>query len=323
MAAAAGTFAVFLATATRVMPSLLRLQTAALANRGAAGAAEPTSALAEDLGYPAEGPDFEALDSAEVPRGSDDGDPRFISRIEVRDVTFTYPSADSPAVRGIDLIVEPGRSVALVGRSGAGKSTLADLILGVLQPQQGTVTVCDRNPGEAVRRWPGRVAYVPQDVMLTNDTVRANVALGLPTDLTDDDAVWDALRGADLEEYVREQPEGLDAEIGERGLRMSGGQRQRLGIARALFTRPQLLVLDEATSALDAETEQSVTRMLESLAEHVTTVIIAHRLSTIRNADQVVYMEKGVAVAKGTFSEVCARVPALQRQAQLMGLQSA
>jgi ABC-type multidrug transport system fused ATPase/permease subunit len=185
------------------------------------------------------------------------------------------------------------------------------------------VTVSGISPGEAVQRWPGSVAYVPQDVTLTNETVRANVALGLPRELTDDQQVWEALRRANLEDYLRAQPEGLDAEIGERGLRLSGGQRQRLGIARALFTRPQLLVLDEATSALDAETEQSITHMLESLDEDVTTVIIAHRLSTIRNSDQVVYLDKGVAVAKGSFTEVCDRVPALQTQAELMGLQSA
>jgi ABC-type multidrug transport system fused ATPase/permease subunit len=320
VAAAAGTFAIFLATATRVMPSLLRLQTAALAIRSAAGTAEPTFKLAEDLGHPLDEPESDGRES--IARRLETGNSDFTPRIELKDVNFSYPSEDSPAVRGFNLIVEKGRSVALVGRSGAGKSTLADLILGVLQPQEGTVTVSGIKPGEAVRRWPGSVAYVPQDVMLTNDTVRANVALGLPADLTDDDWVWDALRRASLEDYLREQPGGLDTHIGERGLRLSGGQRQRLGIARALFTRPQLIVLDEATSALDAETEQSITQMLENLSEDVTTVIVAHRLSTIRNADQVVYLEKGAAVATGRFSEVCARVPALQRQAQLMGLQS-
>jgi ABC-type multidrug transport system fused ATPase/permease subunit len=318
IAAAAGTFALFLATATRVMPSLLRLQTAALAIRSAAGNAQPTFKLAEDLGYSVDGPR-----AANPPLPHAEGNRPFTPRIDVSNVSFTYPESDEPAIRGIDLTVEAGASVALVGRSGAGKSTLADIILGVLPADEGMVTVSGISPGEAVQRWPGSVAYVPQDVTLTNETVRANVALGLPRELTDDQQVWEALRRANLEDYLRAQPEGLDAEIGERGLRLSGGQRQRLGIARALFTRPQLLVLDEATSALDAETEQSITHMLESLDEDVTTVIIAHRLSTIRNSDQVVYLDKGVAVAKGSFTEVCDRVPALQTQAELMGLQSA
>jgi ABC-type multidrug transport system fused ATPase/permease subunit len=318
IAAAAGTFALFLATATRVMPSLLRLQAAALTIRFATGSAEPTFRLAEDLGYSVIGA---GADDRPLPHAAEARP--FRPRIEVRNVSFTYPESDKPAVRGIDLTAEPGASIALVGRSGAGKSTVADLILGVLPPEEGTVTVSGISPGEAVRRWPGCVAYVPQDVTLTNDTVRANVALGLPREITDDEQVWDALRRANLEDYIRSEPEGLDAEIGERGLRLSGGQRQRLGIARALYTRPQLLVLDEATSALDAETEQSITHMLESLSEDVTTVIVAHRLSTIRNADHVVYLENGVAVAKGTFTEVCDRVPALQHQAELMGLQSA
>jgi ABC-type multidrug transport system fused ATPase/permease subunit len=318
IAAAAGTFALFLATATRVMPSLLRLQTAALAIRSAAGNAQPTFKLAEDLGYSVDGPR-----AADPPLPHAEGNRPFTPRIDVSNVSFTYPESDEPAIRGIDLTVEAGASVALVGRSGAGKSTLADIILGVLPADKGMVTVSGISPGEAVQRWPGSVAYVPQDVTLTNETVRANVALGLPRELTDDQQVWEALRRANLEDYLRAQPEGLDAEIGERGLRLSGGQRQRLGIARALFTRPQLLVLDEATSALDAETEQSITHMLESLDEDVTTVIIAHRLSTIRNSDQVVYLDKGVAVAKGSFTEVCDRVPALQTQAELMGLQSA
>ncbi len=178
-------------------------------------------------------------------------------------------------------------------------------------------------PGDAVRRWPGSIAYVPQDVMLANDSVRANVALGLPRDVIDDDLVWDALRRAHLADYLRGQPEGIDMQIGERGLRLSGGQRQRLGIARALFTRPRLLVLDEATSALDAETEDAITTMLDELEGDVTTVIIAHRLSTIRHVDLVAYLEEGEALAIGSFDEVCARIPTLQRQAELMGLRGA
>jgi ABC-type multidrug transport system fused ATPase/permease subunit len=240
----------------------------------------------------------------------------------VRDVTFTYPGSSDPAIRGVSMVVESGQSVALVGRSGAGKSTLADIILGVLEPETGCLTVGDLSPKDAIQCWPGGIAYVPQDVMLCEGSVRENVALGIPGDFIDDDLVWDALRRAHLEEYVRLQPHGLETQIGERGLRLSGGQRQRLGIARALFTSPRLLVLDEATSALDAETEQAITDMLGELQEDVTLVVIAHRLSTVRNADLVLYLENGTIQARGTFDEVCSRVPALRRQATLVGVRS-
>jgi ABC-type multidrug transport system fused ATPase/permease subunit len=316
---AAGTFALFLAAATRIMPSLLRLQTAALSIRNATGSGAPTFALAEDLDHRRDA--SEAADVHETLRrilNYEHTD--FAPTIELKDVEFIYPSMETTAVRRVNLRVKEGQSIALIGRSGAGKSTLADLILGVLQPQAGKVTIGGVRPSDAVRRWPGSVGYVPQDVMLTNDSVRSNVALGLPRPVVNDDQVWDALRRAHLEDYLRAQPDGLDTQIGERGLRLSGGQRQRLGIARALFTKPRLIVLDEATSALDAETEQAITATLEELDENVTTVIIAHRLSTIRNADIVVYLADGEIVASGSFDQVCSQVPALHRQANLMGL---
>lgn len=319
---AAGIFALFLATATRIMPSLLRLQAAALGIRAATGSATLTYELAEDLGNPL-GALQQAGDVREtIRRITQRGHPDFVPRIDVRDVTFTYPGAGAPAIRGISMAVGPGQSIALVGRSGAGKSSLADIILGVLEPHSGTLTIGGLSPVDAIHKWQGGIAYVPQDVMLVNDSVRANVALGLPRGDIDDDFVWDALRRAHLADHMRRQPDGLDAQIGERGLRLSGGQRQRLGIARALFTRPRLLVLDEATSALDAETELAITEMLAELDEEVTTIVIAHRLSTVRNVDCVFYLDDGVVLAHGTFDEVCARVPALQRQAALVGLRT-
>lgn len=316
-AAAAGTFVLFLATTSRVMPSLLRLQGAALYLRVAGGSASLTYALAEDLA--ASGPGQQGGDGPLQPRGS----ASFVPTVAIQDVIFSYPGAQAPTVDHISLEIAEGQSVALVGRSGAGKSTLADLILGVLQPQTGEVTVGGVPPVDAVRLWPGAVAYVPQDVMLVNDSIRANVALGVPADLMDNDAVWAALQRTQLAEYVHSQPDCLDTQVGEHGLRLSGGQRQRLGLARALYTRPRLLVLDEATSALDAETEKAVSEMLQGLEGNVTTVIIAHRLSTIRHADLVVYLEDGRLLEQGTFDELCARIPALERQAELMGLRLA
>jgi ABC-type multidrug transport system fused ATPase/permease subunit len=316
---AAGTFALFLAAATRGMPSLIRLQTAALAMRGAAGSAVITFALVRDLGDPVGESPLVQPDQT-VRQVLRTGHPGLVPGVVLHEVAFTYPGADVPAIRGINMVVDAGRSVALIGRSGAGKSTLADVILGILEPDEGELSVGGLPPCDAVRRWPGGIAYVPQDVMLVDDSVRANVALGLPGDVIDDDLVWDALRRAHLADDLRRLPDELDTQIGERGLRLSGGQRQRLGIARAMFTRPRLLVLDEATSSLDAETEHAITEMLGELKEDVTTVIIAHRLSTIRHVDHIVYLEDGKALAQGTFDEVCVRIPALQRQVALMGL---
>jgi ABC-type multidrug transport system fused ATPase/permease subunit len=319
VAVAAGTLALFLVTATRAMPSLLRLQSAITNIRGVAESASSTYQLAADLGHPLDAP--RSVESTETVRQMfQSGNLDFVPDIDLHDVTFTYPGEKVSAIGGISLAVGSGKSVAFVGRSGAGKSTLADLILGVLKPDSGTVTVSGADPTDAVRIWPGRIAYVPQDVMLTNDSVRANVGLGLSRDAIDDESVWDALRRAHLDVYLRGLPAGLDTKIGERGLRLSGGQRQRLGIARALFGRPRLLVLDEATSALDAETEQAITTMLKGLDNDVTVVIIAHRLSTIRHVDLVVYLQDGRVLATGTFDELCDRIPALQRQAALMGM---
>ena len=318
VAAAVGTIALFLAAATRVMPSILRLQGAMLGMRSAAGAADPTFALAADLGWPKAEEDSYAgavvgLRPAMIYK---DFDPS----IRIENVSFTYPDSQSPALNDITLQVAPGTSLALVGRSGSGKSTLADVILGVLHPDLGKATVAGRLAEDCARLWPGAIGYVPQQVALANATIKQNVALGLTPDMIDDDLVWEALERAHLLETVKRSPLGLDARIGEQGLRLSGGQRQRLGIARALLSRPKLLVLDEATSALDSETERDIAETLASLEGSVTLLIIAHRLATVRHVDQVAYMEDGRIVAVGTFKELIHQVPAFASQASLLGL---
>ena len=175
-------------------------------------------------------------------------------------------------------------------------------------------------PLDALNKWPGAAAYVPQDVVLSNGSIRENVGLGYPKDVATDAMVLNALRVAHLDEFVKGLSEGLDTQIGERGAKISGGQRQRLGIARAMFTRPHLLVLDEATSALDGETEAAISDAIHELRGSTTVVMIAHRLSTVRNADIVVYLDKGRILAQGTFDEVREAVPDFDRQAKLMGL---
>ncbi len=244
----------------------------------------------------------------------------FDATIEVRHATVVYVDSSEPALIDASFTAASGTSVALVGSTGAGKSTLADVILGVLEPIEGSVLISGVSPREAIARWPGAVSYVPQHVALVFGAVRENVALGLPPDAIDDDMVWEALHRAHLADFLRDSREGLDTMIGERGVRLSGGQRQRLGIARALYTRPRLLVLDEATSALDAETEQAIIRTLVDLEGEVTTVTVAHRLATVRRADQLLYMEDGRITCRGTFDEVREQVSDFNRQASLLGL---
>jgi ABC-type multidrug transport system fused ATPase/permease subunit len=317
--AAVGTLALFLAAASRVMPSLLRLQGAALSIRGAAGGAQPTFELAEDLGHPSDiggAPVMPLMIRERIARGH----PDFRATVEVAGVSVTYPGGVRPALANVSLSIQHGESVALVGKSGAGKSTLADVILGIVTPQEGTVTVGGVTPDLAVQEWPGGISYVPQEVVLANDTVRANVALGLPREAIDDDLVWEALDRAQFAPYLQGDREGLDTHIGERGIRLSGGQRQRLGIARALFTKPSLLILDEATSALDAETEHDITATVGAIHQEVTTIIIAHRLSTVRNVDRLAYLDAGELIACASFQEMVSEVPAFRRQADLMGL---
>ncbi len=323
-AAAASTTALFLAAGTRVTPALLRLQGAGITIRNASVQAQPTFYMADFLDIqtsieanagPTPAPAAAAI-KARIAAGHGD----FDASIVVDAASVTYLDAAEPALIDATFSAPSGSSVALVGSTGAGKSTLADVVLGVLEPAAGTVTISGVPPREAISRWPGAIAYVPQQVALVFGTVRDNVALGLPRAAIDDDMVWEALERSYLAEFLRDSREGLETMIGERGVRLSGGQRQRLGIARALYTRPRLLVLDEATSALDAETEVAIIKTLDALEGEVTTMTIAHRLATVRRADQLLYLEGGRIISSGTFDEVRNDVAGFDRQASLLGL---
>lgn len=323
--AAATTVAVFLTSGFRIIPALLRLQAAGINIRNGSEGARTTFQLAEylhDNPNQVEGAKSQGLPREEIAlRGTLSGEySDFTPTVSLRSVTVQYPDAPTAALVDASLEVAAGQSAALVGSTGAGKSTLADVILGVLHPDQGSVRVGGFAPREAIARWPGALAYVPQAVALVDGTIRDNVALGLPAAVVDDDRVWEALERAHLAQFLRESREGIDTLVGERGIRLSGGQRQRLGIARALYTRPLLLVLDEATSALDAETEQAIVATLRSLEGSVTTVTIAHRLATIREVDTVYYLEGGCITAVGTFEEVRSQVRDFNKAAELLGL---
>ena len=309
---AVATLAIFLAAGSRIAPAVLRVQQGAIQIRQSLGQATPTLDLIDALG---DGPLVENVDDTLdlVHEG-------FISEISATNMSLKYPNMTVAAVSNVSLKIPAGTSVAFVGPSGAGKTTMIDVLLGVLTPSQGSVLVSGLPPLFAVAKWPGAVSYVPQDVVMAAGTIRENVALGYPNDVASDELVLAALRVAHLDKFVSELPQGLDTHVGEHGALISGGQRQRLGIARAMFTRPLLLVLDEATSSLDGETEAAISEAIHELRGSTTVVMIAHRLSTVRNADLVVYMADGKILATGTFDEVREAIPDFDRQAKLMGL---
>ena len=244
----------------------------------------------------------------------------FVPQVEIRNSSLTYPENSEPSVSKVSLTVPSGSTLAFVGPSGAGKTTIIDILLGVLEPQEGEILISGKKPADASKIWPGSIAYVPQDIAIARGTIRENVALGYPREIASDELVFDALKVAGLDAFVRSLKDGMDTVVGERGAKISGGQRQRLGIARAMFTKPALLVLDEATSALDGETELQVSDAIRNLRGSTTVILIAHRLSTVRDADKVVYMANGRIMASGTFEEVRGQVSDFDHQAVLMGL---
>jgi ABC-type multidrug transport system fused ATPase/permease subunit len=231
--------------------------------------------------------------------------------VALEHVGFTYPTRSVRALDDVSITVRRGESLGVIGPTGSGKSTLLDILLGVTESQSGSVTV-DGVPMSTCRDpWQRSIGYVPQDVYVVDDTVRANVALGWYGDDIDDERVDEALRLAGLEEVVAVLPDGVESIVGERGVRLSGGQRQRIGLARALYTRPTVLVLDEATSNLDQTTERTIVDTLAGLRGGITMVIVTHRLASVRYCDRLVYLEAGKVRAVGSLDEIRARVPGL------------
>ena len=309
---AVATLAIFMAAGTRIAPAVLRIQQGSIMIKTGLGVAKPTLDLIKFLG------------NSELTQSIDDEvrtkHEGFSANLDISNVSITYPEKSEKALLDVNLSAASGSIIAIVGPSGVGKTTLVDVLLGVLEPDFGSVRISGVTPLEAIAKWPGAIAYVPQDVIVTNGTIRENVALGYPLEAATDALVNEAINIASLTDFIASLPEGLDTHLGERGAKISGGQRQRIGIARALFTKPKLLVLDEATSALDGGTEESISTDIQNLKGSTTVVLIAHRLSTVRDADLVLYMDKGEIVARGTFEEVRNAVPDFDRQAKLMGL---
>lgn len=269
----------FAVAAFRLMPSLYRL----IAGLQTIRFLEPSvNMLSVELALP--------RIPAQVNPGS-----RFSFRksICLQDVSYSYPMASQPALSDISLNISRGSAVGIIGDSGAGKSTLIDLMLGLLEPDSGCISVDEEDIRTNLRAWQNNVGYVPQSIYLTDDTIRANVAFGVLSTSIDDDAVRRSLEAAQLTDFVRRLPNGVNTLVGERGVRLSGGQRQRIGIARALYWDPPILVLDEATSALDTATERGVMDAVNRLHGAKTLIIIAHRLSTVSRCDEVFKLSQG------------------------------
>ena len=228
----------------------------------------------------------------------------FRSELRLDSVAFRYPTADRDALTGISISIRAGEVIGICGPTGGGKTTLTDIATGLLEPTTGTVTVDGLDLKLHARAWQRSLGIVPQMVSMTDESLRKNIALGVPSRKIDEEAVQEAVHLAQLSEFVASLAEGLDTVVGERGVRISGGQRQRLAIARALYRRPKVLVFDEGTSALDNATEREVMTALERLRGDHTIILVAHRLSTVKKADRIMLVNQGRCDALGTYQEL-------------------
>ena len=303
---------VFLAASTRIAPAIIRLQQNIIQVKSGLAGAQPTFDLIEELS------EVKELGRIETIISTNHTD--FSPKVKLSNLKFTYAGATDATIQDISLDVSEGKFIAFVGPSGGGKSTLIDLILGLLAPSSGSITISGLTPVDAIKKWPGSIGYVPQDVFIENSTVKENICLGFDPKTVSDQLVWDALKLAELSEFI----EGLDGQLSYRisdaGKNLSGGQRQRLGIARALLTKPKIVIFDEATSALDAETENRVSESILKLTGECTVIFIAHRLSVVRSADMIYYIDKGRIVNQGTFDELRSINADFNNQANFMGI---
>ncbi len=303
---------VFLAASTRIAPAIIRLQQNVITVKASLSGAKPTFELIDELNGVKE------LETSETLITTIHKD--FSPKVNLQNLKFTYSDAINATIQDISLEISDGKFVAFVGPSGGGKSTLVDLVLGLLAPSSGSITISGLTPVDAIKKWPGSIGYVPQDVFIENSSVKENICLGFNPESVSDDLVWQALQLADLSDFVKGLEGQLSYRISDAGKNLSGGQRQRLGIARALLTKPKIVIFDEATSALDAETENRVSESILKLTGECTVIFIAHRLSVVRSADMIYYMDKGRIVNQGTFDELRSINADFNNQANFMGI---
>jgi ABC-type multidrug transport system fused ATPase/permease subunit len=303
---------VFLAASTRIAPAIIRLQQNVISVKSSLSAAKPTFDLIDEL------IGIDELERNETVINT--SHTNFLPKVKLDNLKFTYTNATDDIIQSISLEISEGKFIAFVGPSGGGKSTLIDLILGLLAPSSGSITISGLKPVDAIKKWPGSIGYVPQDVFIENSTVKENICLGFNPESVSDDLVWQALQLADLSEFVKGLEGQLSYRISDAGKNLSGGQRQRIGIARALLTKPKIVIFDEATSALDAETENRVSESILKLTGECTVIFIAHRLSVVRSADMIYYIDKGKIVSQGTFDELRKLNADFNNQANFMGI---
>lgn len=278
---------VFAVAAFRLMPSVGRINE----HYNAILAALPSVDVIHRFVHEVE--DVDANQNSEVNR-----DWKMQDALHIKHVSYAYPNVEENVLDDISFDIRKGQTVALIGSSGAGKSTMVDVILGLLTPQKGVICADDMNIMKNLRTWQKEVGYIPQTIYLSDDTIRNNIAFGVPAEEISDEAVSRAAERAQLTEFLESLSDGLDTVVGDRGVRLSGGQRQRIGIARALYHDPEVLFLDEATSALDNDTETAVMEAIDGLHGEKTMIIIAHRLTTIRNADVIFEVQDGRMVTR-------------------------
>jgi ABC-type multidrug transport system fused ATPase/permease subunit len=291
----------------RLMPALQDVFTAVTSMRG-------NTAALDNI--------FRDLQTSDVPEAQDRSNiPKlpFKETLELRNVTFRYPGADKPVLDNFNISIKANSSVAFVGATGSGKTTTVDLLLGLLSPDSGELLVDGVPVTETnMLNWQRNLGYVPQFIYLNDDTIASNIAFGVPANHIDHKAVERAAKQANIHTFITtDLPQGYDTEVGERGVRLSGGQRQRLGIARALYANPDVLVLDEATSALDGVTEEAIFHAVDNLGKSKTVVMIAHRISTVRNCDVIYVLDKGRIVGQGTYDELLVTSPHFRAIAQV------
>lgn len=309
---AAGSVGVFLAGGLRLTASLLPMQSALLSIKQSIPPAERALELLESVNTKSKtAPETKQAVASNKP-----------VEVNLRNVFFNYPGSETLALSDINIQIKPGQQAAFIGPSGAGKSTIADIVLGLLNPTRGVVEVAGVSSQELIDASPGRLAYVPQKPGMVSGTIESNIALGVPQSEVDESRMIKAIRDSHLESVVQALPEGIHSDIGKRKDELSGGQLQRIGLARALYFAPGLLVMDEATSALDAESENEINKALDEMRGKVTVVMIAHRLNTVQRSDIVFLIEEGRITASGTFPELVKSNSTVQNLAKLMAIDS-